>query len=161
VWWLVSPQNPLKLASGMAPYSERLESARRMADDRRIRVSDIEARLDTRFTVDTLDTIRRHYPDCRFVWLMGADNLAQLPRWRRWKHLIRTTPIAVFARPGYSLPVLSGPVARRLASWRISSDRAGGLVRMEPPAWTFLPVPPHTASASAIRAASSPAGRRD
>ncbi|MEQ8369574.1 MAG: nicotinate-nucleotide adenylyltransferase [Alphaproteobacteria bacterium] len=156
VWWLVSPQNPLKPMAGMAPFNQRLAAAQQMAGDRRIRVSDLEMTFRTRFTVDTLAALRRRYPDCRFVWLMGADNLTQLPRWRRWRHLVRTTAIAVFARPGHTLPALCGPVARRLAPWRLAGGQAASLAGRRPPAWIFLAVRPNPASASAIRAAAAP-----
>ena len=101
VWWLVSPGNPLKPAAGMAPLPVRLASARAMARRARIRPTAIEADLGTRYTVDTIRALVRRYPRHRFVWLMGADNLAQFDRWRDWRGIARTLPIAVIARPGY------------------------------------------------------------
>ena len=110
VWWLVSPQNPLKPVAGMAPFSVRLDQARRLADGhRRIVVSDLENRLGrSTYTADTLRTLRRRFPLLRFVWLMGADNLVQLRHWQRWREIFRAVPIAVFARPSYSLRALAG-----------------------------------------------------
>ncbi|MBT4905881.1 MAG: nicotinate-nicotinamide nucleotide adenylyltransferase, partial [Rhodospirillaceae bacterium] len=96
VWWLVSPQNPLKSEAGMAPFESRLESADRIACDRRIRVSALEAELGTRYTADTLKALQNRYPAARFVWLMGADNLVQISRWRAWTQIFKTIPIAVF-----------------------------------------------------------------
>jgi nicotinate-nucleotide adenylyltransferase len=101
VWWLVSPGNPLKPAAGMAPLPVRLASARAMARRARIRPTAIEADLGTRYTVDTIRALVRRYPRHRFVWLMGADNLAQFDRWRNWRGIACTLPIAVIARPGY------------------------------------------------------------
>ncbi|HEY0270136.1 MAG TPA: nicotinate-nucleotide adenylyltransferase [Sphingomonas sp.] len=101
VWWLVSPGNPLKSQDGMAALPIRLASARAMARRAPIRPTTIEAMLGTRYTVDTLRAITRRYPRNRFIWLMGADNLAQFDRWRDWHGIARALPIAVIARPGY------------------------------------------------------------
>src|SRR5205814_632695 len=109
IWWLVSPQNPLKPVAGMAPFAERLQQAAAVAAAaRRIRVSDIEAALGTTYTADTLRALRRRFPRARFVWLMGGDNLAQFPYWRGWQQIFRTLPVAVFARPTTSLKALAG-----------------------------------------------------
>lgn len=102
VWWLVSPQNPLKPRAGMAPMEARLASARTMARGTRIRATDIETRLGTTHTCDTLKALCRRYPHVRFLWMMGADNLAQFHQWRRWRDIARTVPIVVFARPPYT-----------------------------------------------------------
>ncbi len=152
VWLLVSPGNPLKPVHGMAPFAERLTSARRVADGRRIVATGIEAALQTRYTVDTLRELRRRFPRARFVWLMGADNLHQIPRWRGWLSIVRAMPFAVLPRPGYNHRALAGRAANRLRSARQPAHRAKLLARMPAPAWSFLPVPQHAASASAIRA---------
>jgi nicotinate-nucleotide adenylyltransferase len=149
VWWLVSPQNPLKSERGMAGLERRLEHARRVTGHPRIRVTDLERRLGTRYTVDTLRELRRRMPGTRFVWLMGADILAQLPRWKNWPELFRLAPLAVFDRPGHARGALAAKAARRFARWR-KDPRA--LRRAEPPAWAFVRMRPHPASATAIRA---------
>jgi nicotinate-nucleotide adenylyltransferase len=153
VWLMVSPGNPLKPVRGMAPFAERLASARRVADGRRLVATGIEATLATRFTVDTLRELRRRFPRARFVWLMGADNLQQLPRWRGWLSIADAMPFAVLPRPGYNHRALAGQAAKRLGSARLSARRASLLAGRRAPAWIFLPVPQHAASASAIRAA--------
>jgi len=153
VWWLVSPQNPLKPARGMAPLATRMADARAVARHPRIRVTDIERTLDTRYTVDTVRALKRRFPEHRFVWLIGADNLRQLPRWKAWTDLFRAIPVAVFARPTYSLKALAGQAAARFAPFRVPESRARRLVRQEPPAWTFLRIRLHPASATTIRAA--------
>lgn len=163
IWWLVSPQNPLKPSAGTAPFAVRLAAARKVARDPRIRVTDIEARLGTRYTVDTIASLRRRCPRTRFVWLIGADNLVQMPRWRRWEALFRSVPIAVFARRPYSLKALSGLAALRFARHRISDKAARTLAGRMPPAWVFLNVRAHPATATAIRearAGSGAAGRK-
>tara|TARA_R110002167_G_scaffold275419_2_gene481513 strand:- start:254 stop:835 length:582 start_codon:yes stop_codon:yes gene_type:complete len=151
VWWLVSPQNPLKPVAGMAGLAERLASADRVARHPAIRVSDIERRLGTRYTVDTVRALRRRFPGYRFVWLMGADNLVQFPRWRRWTEIADCLPIAVFARGRVTYRALAGPMAHRYAQARVRNPRA--LINSRPPAWAYLFTTLHPASSTALRAA--------
>lgn len=152
LWWLVSPQNPLKSTEGMAELEMRLKRAERVAAaDSRIRVTDIESRLKTRYTVDTLAALQREYPDLAFVWIIGADNLRQMPKWKGWRWIFRRVPIAVFPRAPYSLRALSGRAARRFEHARIPSVQAARLARMTPPAWVFLKAPKHSQSATRIR----------
>lgn len=150
---MVSPGNPLKPVAGMAPLAERLASARRIADGRRIVATAIEAALGTRYTVDTLIALRRRFPCAHFVWLMGADNLAQLPRWRRWRALVASVPFAVVPRPTYNHAALAGRAARHLRGAQLPARLASTLAETAPPAWVFLSAPQNAASASAIRAA--------
>jgi nicotinate-nucleotide adenylyltransferase len=153
IWWLVSPQNPLKPAKGMASLARRMASARAAASHPRIRVTDIERDLNTRYTVDTIRALQRRHPGHAFVWLIGADNLLQMPAWKSWQTLFRRVAVAVFARPSYSLRALAGQAACRFASSRLPERMAPGLAREEPPAWVFLRIRLHAASATAIRAA--------
>ncbi len=155
VWLLVSPGNPLKPARGMAPLPQRLASARAIADGRRIVATAIEAALGTRYTVATLAALRQRFPRARFVWLMGADNLAQLPRWTHWMRIARGTGFAVLPRPGYNHAALAGQAARRLRHARLPARAAPALARQAPPCWVFLPAAEHPASATAIRAAAT------
>lgn len=159
VWWLVSPQNPLKPASGMAPLAERMAGARAMARHPRIRVSDIEARLGTRYTAQTLARLRRRFPAERFVWLMGADNLAQIQRWKAWTRIFHTVPVAVLARPTYSLRALAHKAAQRFAKARLPERTARTLAGRAPPAWIFLHGRLNPLSATAIREGLAEAGR--
>jgi len=153
VWWLVSPQNPLKPSAGMAPFSLRVSQARAFAaGNRRIFISDIEARLGSRYTADTLAQLRRRFPRTRFVWLMGGDNLIQLPKWRRWSHIFDAVPIAVFDRPKTSLPALAGIAAHRFARRRVAPAAARRLAEMTPPAWVFFHTKLDGRSATDIRA---------
>ena len=152
VWWLVSPQNPLKPVEGMASLDERIASAESVARHPRIEVSDIESRMGTRYTADTLQALRRRYAKHRFVWIMGADNLIQLPRWRDWTEIVEMVPIAVFARPGYSQRSLFGAAAHRFRRNRLPDHAAASLADRKAPAWVFLHTPLHPASATEIRA---------
>jgi len=151
VWWLVSPQNPLKPTRGMAPLARRLAGARAAAAHPRIRVSAIEADLGTRYTADTLERLGRRFPNASFVWLMGADNLVQIPRWERWTSIFRTTTIAILDRNSYSFRALAGKAARRFADRRVPERQASVLADMRPPAWIFLHTRLHPASATVIR----------
>lgn len=152
IWWLVSPQNPLKGSEGMAGAGERFASAVDQATHPAIRVTDIEAELETTYTAETLVKLRQEFPKTKFVWLMGADNLAQIPEWKDWPQIFHTVPVAVFDRPDYASRALAGAAAVRFAGQRLAEERARALVRMKPPAWVFLHVKPHPASATEIRA---------
>ena len=151
VWWLVSPQNPLKPQRGMAGFAERLAGAAAMTRHPRIRVTDLEARLGTRYTADTFAALKRRFPRTRFVWLMGADNLSQIRHWERWRDIFRAVPIAVFARPTYCLAALSDLAARRFASYRVRPEAARQLADRTPPAWAFFPSRLDARSATQIR----------
>ncbi len=153
VWWLVAPQNPLKEQSETAPLSDRLKKARKVAHHPRIWVSDLEARFGTRYTAATLARLRSVFPEHRFVWLMGADNMASLHRWHRWRAVASAMPIAVFDREPYSYAALVAPAAKVLATTRWSPDDLRGLVEALPPAWCLLRLRTHPAASSAIRAA--------
>lgn len=153
LWWLVSPGNPLKPKAGMAPLAARLASAQRMARRAPIRATAIEAELGTRYTVDTLKKLVRRYPDRQFIWIMGADNLVQLPQWRDWREIARLMPIAVVARPGYN----DRAHARRAMGWLRRfvrpADQKSHWTDWRPPALVFLRFSPDVRSATAIRQA--------
>ncbi len=152
VWWLVSPQNPLKAADGMAGLAQRMAGARAITRaHQRLRVTDLERVLGTRYTIDTVRALRRYHPKARFVWLMGADNLRQLPRWKGWAGLVETIPIAVIDRPGFAPAALSGAPARRYAGARLAPAAARSLADRAAPAWTFLYTRLNPLSATAIR----------
>jgi len=152
VWWLVSPQNPLKPVAGMAPFAERLKRAQEAAKaERRIRVTGIEAQLGTTYTADTVKTLCRRFPRVHFVWLMGGDNLRQFPYWQRWQAIFHTVPIAVFDRPGAARQALASAAAHRFARARVPAAAARRLAEMPPPAWAYFPTRLDVRSATAIR----------
>ncbi|MDD5586652.1 MAG: nicotinate-nucleotide adenylyltransferase [Alphaproteobacteria bacterium] len=152
VWWLVSPQNPLKPAADMAPLAERLRQARLLAKAApRIAVTAIEERLGTRYTIDTVHKLQSRMPRARFVWLMGEDNLRQCHLWQRWEALFQTVPIAVFRRPGYAAGHRDGRAAQRFAAARQKTGAAGQLAVMTPPAWLMLDNRPNPLSATQVR----------
>jgi nicotinate-nucleotide adenylyltransferase len=145
VWWLVSPQNPLKSAGEMGLLPQRLAAARRVARHPRIVVSDIEADIGTIYTIDTLKFLKARFPQVRFVWLMGTDNLMQFHRWRAWRKIAEMVPIAVVLRPGSTLAPLKAPAMRRLSRFRSQDYRHA-------PALIVLDGRRNEQSASAIRA---------
>ncbi|MBC8337766.1 MAG: nicotinate-nucleotide adenylyltransferase [Rhodospirillales bacterium] len=151
VWWLVSPQNPLKPVKGMAPLADRLASARAMARGRNMWATDIEHALGTNYTADTLKALKSRFPNTRFVWIMGADNLIDIDRWNDWTAIFETVPVAVFARPAYSFKALTSTAAKRFAGRRIHEQQSAELVSRAPPAWVFLHIPLSSASATKIR----------
>lgn len=151
VWWIVSPQNPLKPETGMAPLAERLASARTIAKHPRIWVMDIERTLRTRYSIDTIKALRRRFPQIDFVWLMGSDNLAGFHRWRAWQEIAQRIPIAIVTRPGTVLAPLKSKAAQRFSRNRVVSPR--GFARTRPPSLIVLDGPRDPASATAIRAA--------
>lgn len=151
VIWLVSPQNPLKSAAATPPLAERMAGARRHARGPRMLVTDTETRLGVSFTVDTLRALQARFPGVRFVWIMGADNLAGFHRWRGWTDIMAEVPVAVIARPGSLLRARFAPAARRFARYRIGSRRARLLPDMAAPAWMFLRAPLNHESSTRLR----------
>lgn len=154
VWWLVSPGNPLKdAAKDMAPLAIRLASARVVSKRAPIRATDIETRFGTRYTVDTLRKLTRTYPKDRFIWLMGGDNLAQFHRWRDWRGIARTMPIAVIARPGYERQARAAPAMGWFRRWQRPSGQARHWTTWSKPALVLLRFRPDPTSATAARKA--------
>jgi len=160
VWWLVSPGNPLK-RHGPAPLLERMAAARALADHPRIHVTDIEARLGTRYTAETLAALTAIAPGRRFVWLMGADNLAQFHRWQDWRGIMERVPVGVLARPGQRISARLSPAARIYAQARIKGRASHLLGRAGAPAWCFVNVPMTDISSSALRAGGHGAARSE
>ncbi len=151
VWWLVSPGNPLK-REGPAPLPRRIAAARALVANPRVKVTDLEARFGTRFTAETLERLQARYPQVRFVWLMGSDNLAQFHRWRNWRRIMEAVPVAVLARPGARLPARFAPAARAFRGAQLNERDARLLARGGAPAWVVLNLPLIPLSSSAIRA---------
>ena len=151
VWWLVSPRNPLKHAKGLNSLDERIAEARTVAHHPRIVVTGFEAARGSAYSVDTLKFLKRHFPEVNFVWLMGADNLAEFHRWRDWEGLFRLVPIAVLDRPGFRLKGRAGRAAQRFASSYVDETDSRGLALLAPPAWTILTLPLSTLSSTRLR----------
>jgi nicotinate-nucleotide adenylyltransferase len=151
IWWLVSPQNPLKPIAGMASLDDRVQGAQRMATHPRIRVTALESELGTRYTIDTLHVLKRRFSRTQFVWLMGADNLEQMPRWRDWAAIFASLPIAVFRRQSYASGRLAGKAAQRFSRFWLPVSYAKALAASSPPVWLALDNRLNFTSATAIR----------
>ncbi len=151
IWWLVSPQNPLKSEAEMAPLGERLKSANKIADHPRIVVTDIESQLDTQYTIDTVHALQQRFRDVRFIWLMGADNMIQLPKWSKWRELVDTIPIAIYPRPGFTLKARLSPAASTYRTAWLDRSDATLLPSLKAPALCFLEGPENPISATSIR----------
>lgn len=160
MWWLVSPGNPLKPARDMAPLAARLARARALARRAPIRPSAIEARLGTRYTIDTLRALVRRYPRHRFIWLMGGDNLAQFGQWKNWRGIARIMPIAVVARPGYDAAVHGGPAMNWLRRFVRPARQSRNWTNWRAPALVHLRFRPDPRSATLLRQA-DPLWHRD
>ncbi|WP_230532802.1 nicotinate-nucleotide adenylyltransferase [Microvirga roseola] len=162
VWWIVTPGNPLKDTGELASTAERAAGAEDMAGHPRIDVTTFEEEIGARYTVDTLAYLTRRYLGVRFVWIMGADSLASFHRWRGWRRIARTMPIAVIDRPGWTLKAVRSPAATALSPWRIGEEQASALPSFEPPAWVFLHGPRSHLSSTALRRLrrTSPSGGR-
>lgn len=151
VWWLVTPGNPLKNNAALPPLAERMEKARAMADHPRIKITGVEKEFGTYYTVDTLQALLRRAPATRFVWLMGADNLAQFSRWGGWQKIASLVPLCVVDRPRYTLRALNSRAALTLSAWRIPERNAACLPDLHAPAWVFLHGKRSNLSSTAIR----------
>jgi nicotinate-nucleotide adenylyltransferase len=151
VWWIVSPGNPLKKRNETAPLAERIRQCRTLATGRHIIVTDFEADLPTPYTASTLAFLKSRSPLVRFVWIMGADNLAGFDRWQRWREIFTMVPVVVVDRPGWRLKALASKAARTFAASRVPETDAGTLSSRPAPAWTFLTGPLSHVSSTAIR----------
>lgn len=152
IWWLVTPGNPLK-SEGPAALDKRLAYARSIMDHPRVEVTDIEAHTKTRYTAATLAALHQIYPYTRFVWLMGADNLAQFHRWQDWQTIMATTPVGIIARPGQRGAARHSVAAKTFAHAKIPARASQRLAQANAPAWCFVNVPMNDASSTRIRAA--------
>jgi len=160
VWWLVTPGNPLKTGAEQPSLEKRVAAAREVARHPGIAVTGFEGARRSPYTVDTLKFLKRRFPGVRFVWLMGADNLAELHHWRDWPELFRLVPIAVFDRPGFRLKGLSSKAAQRFQAFRLDDSDAPGLTVYEPPAWTILSEKLSSLSSTSLRKSGGKAAKK-
>lgn len=151
IWWIVTPGNPLKSQGGLQPLAQRLAAVRALAVHPRMRVTAFEDALGSPYTAVTLQFLKRRYPGVKFVWVMGADNLANFHRWQNWRGIATAMPIAVVDRPGFRLNALAAQAAKALAGRRLPEEQARGLAAMKAPAWVFLTNPLNRQSSTAIR----------
>lgn len=151
VWWLVTPGNPLK-ENGPAPLQHRLSAARQIMQHPRVTVTDIEARIGTRYTAQTLAKLAHLYPSTQFVWLMGADNLTSFHRWDQWQWIMENFPIGVLARPKQRIPARMSVAANRYRNYRLPASHASRLAFHQAPVWSLVNMPMIEISSTEIRA---------
>ena len=151
VWWMVSPQNPLKSKKDMGTYESRFRSAEKISNHPNIHVTDIERQFHTRYTADTLKALKAHFPQTRFVWLMGTDNLRQVHRWQEWESIFRMVPVAVLDRPPRGNSLKSCPALERFRRYLKTQEYFQLLKSSKPPVWTILHIPLNDMSATDIR----------
>ncbi|MFN0264961.1 nicotinate-nucleotide adenylyltransferase [Tepidamorphus sp. 3E244] len=151
LWWLVTPGNPLKDTGELAPLENRMRDARALTRNPRVKVLSIEADIGVARTLDTIDWLQQRVLHARFVWVMGADNLASFHRWHGWRDIAATIPLAVVDRPGYTRAALASPAARTLERFRLGEGDAAMLAHLTPPAWTFLRGPLNPLSSTQLR----------
>jgi nicotinate-nucleotide adenylyltransferase len=152
VWWLVTPGNPLKNTTGLAPLAQRLTAARALTHHPRIDITGLEAVINTRYTYDTILWLKARCPRIRFVWIMGADNLRSFHRWQKWRKIAKLVPLVVIDRLGPSLYAAVSPAGQALASARIPEHAAATLPNRKPPAWAFVHGLKSALSSTALRA---------
>ncbi len=151
VWWLVSPQNPLKDTKETGEYKTRLAFTKTIANHPRFVVTNLENQIHSRNTAQTLISMQNAFSQAHFVWIMGADSFSDLDRWKRWNYIVDSLPLAVLARPGYSVRALGSQAANRYAKNRVPNEQAGMLAKRRAPAWVFVSMPLRKESSTAIR----------
>jgi nicotinate-nucleotide adenylyltransferase len=152
LWWMVTPGNPLKSTSGLPSLEQRTAASRALISDPAIKVTGFEAELGSPYTYATVRYLRRRFPRTRFVWVMGADNLATFDRWQHWREIAGLVPLAVVDRPGWHLKALASPAARALFPYRLRESAAARLPFCRPPAWVLLTTRLSETSSTALRA---------
>lgn len=149
VWWLVAPHNPLKDAADLAPYQKRFAQAQALVTHPRILISDAERSMKTRYSIDTIRQLKRRFPGTQFVWLMGADNLAQFHRWKKWQQIFAEVPVAVFDRAPYSHRPHRAKAALRNRRFLLKINRISHFWPKNALVW--VPMPRNPLSSTAIR----------
>lgn len=151
LWWLVSPQNPLKSADELAPFEQRFDSALAMAQHPKIRISQFEQQHQLTYSLDTIKDLQERHPKTHFFYIIGADNFALFHRWHGWEDIIRRIPIAIFPRPRYSVKARHGLVAQRMRHLRVSERAFKTRIRQGQNGWTFFQCRQNPLSSTALR----------
>ena len=138
VWWLVSPRNPIKNYENLIPIEQRIEKAKNIISNKKILVTDIERKINTKYTIDTLKYLTTRYGERKFVWLMGADNLTNFHLWKSWKEIAKIIPIVIIDRPESSLKSLASLAANYLRQYRLDEADSNYLIHKKLPAWIFI-----------------------
>ena len=139
VYLIVSPKNPLKdgisSASGINRYEAAIEAVSRhfgMAsgtgerlshseESQKVKVDDIELKMpEPHYTIRTLDALKEREPENEFTFIMGADNLADIRRWRDYPRILKDYGVAVYPREGFNLEEVKSDLLTEDPAYRIS-----------------------------------------
>ncbi|MCV6601598.1 MAG: nicotinate-nucleotide adenylyltransferase [Cohaesibacter sp.] len=151
IWCLVTPGNPLKDNRSLPSLNRRLDQTAQIMNHPSIAISALEAKIGTNYSAQTIRWLTNRYPKTRFIWVMGADNLANFHHWKQWKSIFATLPIAIIDRPGYSLSPLSSRAAQTYQAWRLPEKEAKSLSANRGPCWTYLHGPKSDLSSTRLR----------
>ncbi len=151
IWWIITPQNPLKSSSTYITYNKRIKLAENLIKGTKIRINPIEKNHINHYTANTLNIITKQYSAAKFIWLMGADNLTQLNKWYRWKYIFNIMPIAVFDREYYSYSIFNSIAGKHYFSRLHKTKSSASIFNKNPPSWTFLHIKKNSLSSSKIR----------
>ena len=137
IWWLVTPQNPLKI-SEPATYQERITNCKEISKDKPILIKEIEKKINSKYTYQTLDYLLNHYINIKFFWIMGADNLINFHKWQKWRKIFKEVSIVVFKRHGYNNQALKSIACRTFTNNRINSLQINKNHFIKLPSWTWV-----------------------
>jgi len=151
VWWLVTPQNPLKENAQKGTYDFRLSTANKLKKSYKIKVLSLEYNIGTKFSYDTIKVLKKSLPNINFFWIIGADNLCDMHLWYKWKKIFRLCPVVVFNRPGYTKKALFSKTAHFFWSNKVDSNKIRVCKNYSLPLWTFVNKRMVNHSSSAIR----------
>lgn len=151
IWWVVSKQNPLKSSQDTLPFSIRLQQAKNISCHPKIKVTDIETKVSSLYTIDTLKYLKKRFPNIHFIWIMGADNLVQFPEWYKWREIMQLMPIMIYDRDSHIYKGLTGKMAISYKKHRITGRNIHVLGRYLPPAWGVMRIRKHPLSSTLIR----------
>jgi len=137
IWWLVTPQNPLKI-NKPASYSERLRNCKTIVRNQPIKVKEIEKKINSKYSYQTIKYINKHYKNLNFFWLMGADNLINFHQWQNAHRIFNEIPIVVFRRYGYNEKALKSNIANFYKNFRINNKKISVNNFNSTPVWTII-----------------------
>ena len=137
VWWLVTPQNPIKIYKP-ATYNERVQNCLNVTKGHPIKISEIENRIKSTHSYETIKFIKNHYKNIKFYWLMGADNLINFHNWQNWRDIFHNISVVVFKRHGYNNKALNSKTKKTFSQFQIYSNSSTQYKNMNLPSWHLI-----------------------
>jgi len=136
IWWLITPQNPLKILKP-ATYSERVNNCHKVTLDTSIKIKEIEKKINSKYTYQTLKYLKNHYSQIKFYWLMGSDNLINFHKWRKWRNIFNEISIVIFKRHGYNNKALKSIASKSFLHSQIKSFHLNQTYFNTFPSWAW------------------------